>query len=87
MKGRLRLRRLDTFAVRVDQKTRSVVSGRNYDPDRLLCAFLLVELSQPLAQPMHFHTHARVLGLLKVLRFPKNIDGDGVFSDGFGILD
>src|SRR5262245_45619734 len=84
--GRLLAAAIAHGAVSAEHKQGSVFARGTHNPNRVAGALALVILRQPLAEAMHFHTYAGVLALLEVLRLAEDIDRNGVFRHGLGIL-
>jgi hypothetical protein len=69
-----------------DQKLGSVLTGWNHDPDAVVDTLLLVVFGQSLAKTMDLDADAGVFGLFEVLSLTEDVDRDGVFGDGLGVL-
>jgi hypothetical protein len=59
--------------------------GRDYDPNRVLAAFVTVILLEPFAQALHLDAHNAIGFGIKIRRPPKCLRGDSVFLEAVEI--
>ena len=63
-----------------------VLADRNYDPNGMVSTLLLVVFGQSLAKTMYFDADAGVFALFELLQLAEDVDRNGVFRDGLGVV-